>query len=162
MLGSATPLQLAPSEVIAQLGLADVLQVAGFPSPYHFAAAAADPFESGTKRSPYALLRLLREASISASAEDPRDRLREVLSVHADHANIARVLDAGTSSAGRPYFVMDLVKGVPKELALSRLNTGTVRDCMRWLRPGLFFNLVGARWHLGYNILTGRMAMFPS
>src|SRR5262249_9624296 len=30
-----------------------------------------------------------------------------------DHANIARVLDAGTSSAGRPYFVMDLVKGVP-------------------------------------------------
>src|SRR5262245_17023591 len=30
-----------------------------------------------------------------------------------DHTNIARVLDAGTSSAGRPYFVMDLVKGVP-------------------------------------------------
>jgi WD40 repeat protein/serine/threonine protein kinase len=30
-----------------------------------------------------------------------------------DHTNIARVLDAGTTSAGRPYFVMDLVKGVP-------------------------------------------------
>jgi hypothetical protein len=30
-----------------------------------------------------------------------------------DHANIARVLDAGTTAAGRPYFVMDLVKGVP-------------------------------------------------
>src|SRR5262245_18668389 len=30
-----------------------------------------------------------------------------------DHANIAGVLDAGTTSAGRPYFVMDLVKGVP-------------------------------------------------
>src|SRR5262249_29611519 len=30
-----------------------------------------------------------------------------------DHANIARVLDAGTTSTGRPYFVMDLVKGVP-------------------------------------------------
>ncbi len=30
-----------------------------------------------------------------------------------DHANIARVLEAGTTSAGRPYFVMDLVKGVP-------------------------------------------------
>jgi tetratricopeptide (TPR) repeat protein len=30
-----------------------------------------------------------------------------------DHANIARVLDGGTNSAGRPYFVMDLVKGVP-------------------------------------------------
>jgi WD40 repeat protein/serine/threonine protein kinase len=30
-----------------------------------------------------------------------------------DHANIARVLDGGTTSVGRPYFVMDLVKGVP-------------------------------------------------
>jgi WD40 repeat protein/serine/threonine protein kinase len=30
-----------------------------------------------------------------------------------DHANIARVLDAGTTEAGRPYFVMDLVKGIP-------------------------------------------------
>jgi serine/threonine protein kinase/tetratricopeptide (TPR) repeat protein len=30
-----------------------------------------------------------------------------------DHANIARVLDAGTTGAGRPYFVMDLVRGVP-------------------------------------------------
>jgi tetratricopeptide (TPR) repeat protein len=30
-----------------------------------------------------------------------------------DHPNIARVLDGGTTSAGRPYFVMELVKGVP-------------------------------------------------
>ncbi len=30
-----------------------------------------------------------------------------------DHPNIARVLDAGTTESGRPYFVMDLVKGVP-------------------------------------------------
>jgi serine/threonine protein kinase/WD40 repeat protein len=30
-----------------------------------------------------------------------------------DHPNIARVLDAGTSPAGRPYFVMDLVRGMP-------------------------------------------------
>src|SRR5246127_180881 len=30
-----------------------------------------------------------------------------------DHAHIARVLDAGTTGGGRPYFVMDLVKGVP-------------------------------------------------
>jgi serine/threonine protein kinase/tetratricopeptide (TPR) repeat protein len=29
-----------------------------------------------------------------------------------DHPNIARVIDAGTTSTGRPYFVMDLVKGV--------------------------------------------------
>jgi serine/threonine protein kinase len=30
-----------------------------------------------------------------------------------DHPSIARVLDAGTTASGRPYFVMELVKGVP-------------------------------------------------
>src|SRR5262245_11845950 len=30
-----------------------------------------------------------------------------------DHPNIARVLDGGTTPSGRPYFVMDLFKGVP-------------------------------------------------
>jgi len=30
-----------------------------------------------------------------------------------DHPNIARVLDAGTTNDGRPYFVMELVKGIP-------------------------------------------------
>src|SRR5258708_21505391 len=30
-----------------------------------------------------------------------------------DHQNIARVLDAGTTASGRPYFVMELVNGVP-------------------------------------------------
>ena len=30
-----------------------------------------------------------------------------------DHPNIARVLDAGTTESGRPYFVMELVRGIP-------------------------------------------------
>jgi eukaryotic-like serine/threonine-protein kinase len=30
-----------------------------------------------------------------------------------DHPNIAKVLDAGATDAGRPFFVMELVKGVP-------------------------------------------------
>ena len=30
-----------------------------------------------------------------------------------EHPNIARVLDAGETSSGRPYFVMELVEGVP-------------------------------------------------
>src|SRR5205085_7694110 len=29
-----------------------------------------------------------------------------------DHPNIAKVLDAGATDAGRPYFVMELVRGV--------------------------------------------------
>ncbi|MBL8886999.1 MAG: tetratricopeptide repeat protein [Phycisphaerales bacterium] len=30
-----------------------------------------------------------------------------------DHANIAKVFDAGATATGRPYFVMELVKGLP-------------------------------------------------
>src|SRR4029077_16607278 len=30
-----------------------------------------------------------------------------------DHPNIAKVFDAGATEAGRPYFVMELVKGIP-------------------------------------------------
>ncbi|MHC5025005.1 MAG: protein kinase domain-containing protein, partial [Planctomycetota bacterium] len=30
-----------------------------------------------------------------------------------DHPNIAKVLDAGTTASGKPYFVMELVKGIP-------------------------------------------------
>jgi serine/threonine protein kinase/WD40 repeat protein len=29
-----------------------------------------------------------------------------------DHANIAKILDAGTTDSGRPYFVMELVRGI--------------------------------------------------
>jgi eukaryotic-like serine/threonine-protein kinase len=37
---------------------------------------------------------------------------RQVLAMM-DHPNIAKVLDAGTTQGGRPYFVMELVEGVP-------------------------------------------------
>lgn len=37
---------------------------------------------------------------------------RQALSLM-DHPNIAKVLDAGTTETGRPYFVMELVKGQP-------------------------------------------------
>src|SRR6185295_15706706 len=30
-----------------------------------------------------------------------------------DHPNIAKVLDAGTTDSGLPYFVMELVRGIP-------------------------------------------------
>lgn len=40
------------------------------------------------------------------------DAERQALSLM-DHPNIATVLDAGATDAGRPYFVMELVKGLP-------------------------------------------------
>jgi hypothetical protein len=50
-----------------------------------------------------------------------------------DHPNIARVLDAGTTEGGRPFFVMELVKGTPNYPVLRRPQAhspsaaGTVR-----------------------------------
>ena len=43
-----------------------------------------------------------------------------------DHPNIAKVLDAGATATGRPYFVMELVKGIPitRYCDNQGLNTG--------------------------------------
>jgi non-specific serine/threonine protein kinase/serine/threonine-protein kinase len=43
-----------------------------------------------------------------------------------DHPGIARVLDIGETEAGRPYFVMDLIQGVPVTAYCDRqrLTTG--------------------------------------
>jgi serine/threonine protein kinase len=42
-----------------------------------------------------------------------------------DHPNIAKVLDAGTTDAGRPYFVMELVRGVKITDYCDQANLGT-------------------------------------
>ncbi|MEO6568935.1 MAG: protein kinase, partial [Opitutaceae bacterium] len=49
---------------------------------------------------------------------------REALS-RMDHPNIARVLDAGATASGRPFFVMELVRGIAitEYCDLHRLNT---------------------------------------
>ncbi len=43
-----------------------------------------------------------------------------------DHPNIAKVLDAGATDSGRPFFVMELVKGIPIDAFCDkrRLDTG--------------------------------------
>jgi len=92
----------------------------------------------GTKIGPYKLLQLIGEGGFGsvfmAEQEKPVARkvalkiiklgmdTRQVVArfeqerqalAMMDHPNIARVLDAGATEAGRPYFVMDLVKGDP-------------------------------------------------
>ena len=47
-----------------------------------------------------------------------------------EHPNIARVLDAGATENGRPYFVMELVRGIPiaEYCDANRLSTGERLD----------------------------------
>ena len=42
-----------------------------------------------------------------------------------DHPNIAKVLDAGATDAGRPFFVMELVKGIPVTAFCNEVRLGT-------------------------------------
>jgi serine/threonine protein kinase len=46
-----------------------------------------------------------------------------------DHPNIAKVLDGGQTDGGRPYFVMDLVKGVPITEYCVRPNSRPASGC---------------------------------
>jgi serine/threonine protein kinase/Flp pilus assembly protein TadD len=58
-----------------------------------------------------------------------------------DHPNIARVFDGGTTASGRPYFVMELVRGVPVTDFCDRDRLG-VRE-----RLGLFVDVCSAVQH---------------
>jgi serine/threonine protein kinase/Tol biopolymer transport system component len=101
-------------------------------------AAAAAPEGLGSRIGPYKLLQVIGEGGFGvvymAEQEEPiRRRValkiiklgmdtkqviarfeieRQALAMM-DHPNIAKVLDAGATETGRPYFVMELVKGVP-------------------------------------------------
>jgi len=58
-----------------------------------------------------------------------------------DHPNIAKVLDAGATETGRPYFVMELVKGIPITRYCDENNLSTAK------RLGLFVQVCHAIQH---------------
>jgi eukaryotic-like serine/threonine-protein kinase len=57
-------------------------------------------------------LKLIKPGMDSRQVVARFDAERQALALM-DHPNIARVLDAGTTGSGRPYFVMELVRGIP-------------------------------------------------
>jgi serine/threonine protein kinase len=57
-------------------------------------------------------LKLIKPGMDTRSVLGRFEAERQALAVM-DHPNIAKVLDAGTTPDGRPYFVMELVKGTP-------------------------------------------------
>jgi serine/threonine protein kinase/tetratricopeptide (TPR) repeat protein len=110
------------------------------PSSPEAGATVAAPLREGpgTRIGPYKLLQLIGEGGFGsvfmAQQDQPVQRTvalkiiklgmdtRQVIArfeaerqalAMMDHANIARVLDAGATDSGRPFFVMELVKGDP-------------------------------------------------
>jgi hypothetical protein len=63
---------LAPAErLVRTLGLEGVIQIASFHPQYRFAGTEPDEVENYTNRSPYPMLHLLREESVSEVNRDP-------------------------------------------------------------------------------------------
>jgi hypothetical protein len=63
--------------VVGSLRLRGVIQIASFHPDYRFADTEPDAPENYTNRSPYPMLHLLREATVSAVARDP-DEMAEI------------------------------------------------------------------------------------
>src|SRR5579875_861570 len=57
-------------------------------------------------------LKVIKAGMDSAQVIARFEQERQALALM-DHPNIAKVLDAGTTASGRPFFVMELVKGIP-------------------------------------------------
>ena len=74
---------------------------------------------------------------------------REALAMM-DHPNIAKVLDAGTTDQGRPYFVMELIHGVPITEYCDAHGL-TVRE-----RLGLFIQVCKAVQHAHSKLIVHR------
>ncbi len=66
-----------------------------------------------------AAIKVVRFGRHSASIVERFRRERETLAA-LDHPNIARLMDGGTTPDGQPYFVMELVDGVPVDQYLRR------------------------------------------
>ncbi|MDY3557485.1 DUF1415 domain-containing protein [Gemmata sp. JC673] len=62
-------------ELVAELGLEGVIQIASFHPQYQFAGTRPDDVENYTNRSPFPMLHLLREESISRVNDDPEKLL---------------------------------------------------------------------------------------
>jgi serine/threonine protein kinase/tetratricopeptide (TPR) repeat protein len=69
-------------------------------------------------------IKLVKHGLSGASVLSRFETERQALAMM-DHPNVARVLDAGSDSEGRPYFVMDYIKGVPISEYCDRNNLST-------------------------------------
>jgi WD40 repeat protein/serine/threonine protein kinase/tetratricopeptide (TPR) repeat protein len=78
-------------------------------------------------------LKIIRPGMDSAQVIARFEAERQALALM-DHQNIAKVYDAGTTPTGRPYFVMELVHGVPM-IKYCDANHLTVRERLELFVP---------------------------
>jgi serine/threonine protein kinase len=96
--------KLAAGQVIGSYKLREQLGVGGFGVVW-----AAQQLEPISRK---VALKIIKPGMDSATVIARFEAERQALALM-DHPNIARVLDAGTTETGHPYFVMELIRGVP-------------------------------------------------
>ena len=94
----------APGEAIGPYKLAEVIGEGGMGTVY--LARQAEPVKRQVA------LKVIKAGMATAQVIARFEAERQALALM-DHPNIAQVYDAGVTSDSRPYFVMELVKGVP-------------------------------------------------
>lgn len=99
-----SPLQEGPGTIIGPYKLLQQIGEGGFGVVYM--AAQERPVRRNVA------LKIIKPGMDSREVIARFEAERQALAMM-DHQNIARVLDAGTTDTGRPYFVMELVKGIP-------------------------------------------------
>ncbi len=100
----ASPLSEGPGTIVGRYKLLQLIGEGGFGVVY-----MADQERPIRRRVALKIIKLgMDTKQVIARFEAERQALAMM-----DHPNIARVLDAGATDTGRPYFVMELVKGIP-------------------------------------------------
>src|SRR5216110_191387 len=98
------PISEGPGTVIGRYKLLEKLGEGGFGAVY-----VAEQKEPVKRRVALKIIKLgMDTRQVIARFEAERQALALM-----DHPNIAKVFDAGATETGRPYFVMELVRGIP-------------------------------------------------
>ena len=112
----STPLSEGPGTVIGRYKLLEQIGEGGFGVVY-----MAEQTKPINRRVALKIIKLgMDTKSVIARFEAERQALAMM-----DHPNIAKVFDAGATDTGRPYFVMELVKGIPITEYCDRNNLET-------------------------------------
>jgi eukaryotic-like serine/threonine-protein kinase len=130
--GAVPPAPERPGTLIGRYKLLEKIGEGGFGIVY-----MAEQQEPIRRR---VALKVIKLGMDTRSVIDRFEAERQALALM-DHPNIAKVLDAGATDTGRPYFVMELVRGVPitKFCEDNQLN---LTDCLE-----LFIQVCSAIQH---------------